>query len=135
MHSGPQLGRRGTGMQQWVKGRRNSTYEEAPAASSKFYTCLGWEKGSVGEVGETLQWQGGKNERKSTKPLIFKHSMRTDRKHILEWIPPGCRGRGKGYECFCCHQKDTKKTPTNDPWAHRIEGVSTPASNRISQLH
>ena len=45
---------------------------------------------------ERLHWQGGENETKSTKPLIFKQSMKTDRKRVLGWIPTGCRGRGKG---------------------------------------
>ena len=82
------------------------------------------QRALLGEAGEILQWQGEENETKSSKPLVFKHSMKTDRKRILDWIPTGCRGRGKGYECFCCHQKDTRKLNQPATYTH-IEGQHT----------
>lgn len=46
------------------------------------------------ETEETQHWQGVENE---TKHHTTDFQIdRQDRKHILDWIPTGCRGRGKG---------------------------------------
>lgn len=84
------------------EGGRGTPYQQAeapaPAAgsavSSKFHICPSLKQA------KSLPLPGGergrKKETKSTIPSVFKHSMKTDRKCILEWIPTGCRGRGKG---------------------------------------
>lgn len=79
------------------------------------------------KAGETLHWQEGGNETKSTKPLVFKEHE--DRTCILtgyqQVVEEG--GKGKGYECFCCHEKDTNPSPTSK--LHTV-GVSTPDSRQ-----
>lgn len=47
-------------------------------------------------------------------------SDRQDRKHILDWIPTGCRGRGKGKRIwmFLLPSEQHKKHPTNQKSIH-----------------
>lgn len=78
------------------------------------------QKALPGEVGETLHWQGGENETKSTKPLIFKQSMK-DRQETYPGLDTNRlqrKGEGeKDMNVFLAIIK-TKRNPTNQQPIH-----------------
>lgn len=126
------------GLKWWVKRGKNATFEEVPAVSSKFCPCLSWEQAKGSGKGNRrdpgLAGRGKWDKEHHTTDFQIDKTGNISWSGYQQVAEEG--GKGKGYECCCCHQSNTKKPhPTSNLHTGRIEGVSTPASDRISHLY
>lgn len=106
--------------------------------SSRFCPCPGWEQAKGSDKGNRrdsgLAGRGKRDKEHHTTDFQIDKTGNISWTGYQQVAEEG--GRGKGYECFCCHQSNTKNTqPTSNLYTQRIEGVSTPTSDRISQLY